>query len=161
MGLQFFNPKDRDGGLVFFTIFIFLINFSPKKQALAEHASYHILARALTGNSGGQDAISLRRSTDTNEISLFMNRYLIAGDKPLVGGNYSVRFPVCGQRCFWQFYTQLGIGLSTAGPMAEVLWGSVFLWMVRIDIATHVFVTEERPVLWHYPFWFGISFPSF
>ena len=123
--------------------------------------SYSLLLKSHTSNAGGQDAYSLRRSSDETEWNLFINTYLLAGNEPLVGATYNKRYAICGHSCFWQFYVQAGIGGSTAGPVVELLWGTVFLWVVRIDIATQIYITRERAVFWSYPAWVGLSMPLF
>jgi len=128
---------------------------------------------ALAPNAGGQEAYAVRLHKDEREYSLFANTYLMAGSYPLTGAIYSWRFPVCDEKCWWQFFVQLGAGGSTAGPLAEVVWGSLIpiapLWLprsspkylpaIRLDITTQMIVVPQRIVLWSYPLWLGISLP--
>ena len=136
--------------------------------AAEKKITYSLQAMALAPNAGGQMVYALRRGTNDREMSVFANTYLYAGDYPLTGAIYSWRFPIVNDDWFWQLYVELGAGISTAGPMAEILWGTIMLWTVRIDIATHVmFVPSNsdrsgRPasmVLWSCPIWVGLAIP--
>ncbi len=128
--------------------------------AKTKMVTYSLQAIAYAPNAGGQEAYALRRATDDNEWTLFVNRALYAGDYPLTGATYAWRFPVCDQSCFWQFYVQAGAGLSTAGPILEVLWGTTLLWTMRVDVATQMFFQTNRMITWSYPLWVGISMPT-
>ena len=135
--------------------------------------SVGLLAGAFAPNAGGQEALSLRWAREKHEISAFSNSYLLAGGRPLVGGMWSRRLPVCDHSCWWQFWSQMGAGLSTAGPLLEISWGMQIpllpLWLprpafagvpaLRIDFATHMFITRKRFVVWSYPLWAGIAVP--
>ena len=133
-------------------------------EALAEtkgdkHTTYSLQALAFAPNAGGQQAYALRRATDKSEWTLFANYYLQTAGGPLMGGGYDLRMPVCDQRCFWQFYAQIGGGVSTIGPYVEVLWGTNLFWILRLDIATHFYITAARAIFWSYPLWAGLSLP--
>ena len=127
--------------------------------AETKHTTYSLQALAFAPNAGGQQAYALRRATDKSEWALFANTYLQTGGGPLLGGGYDLRMPVCDQSCFWQFYAQIGGGLSTVGPYVEVLWGTNLFWIMRLDIATHFYVTASRAIFWSYPLWAGLSLP--
>jgi hypothetical protein len=114
---------------------------------------------AYAPNAGGQQAYSLRRADDKGEWSVFANTYLMTGAFPLSGMTYNWRFPICNQSCFWQFFVEAGAGVSTAGPMVEVVWGSILLWSLRVDLSTQAFLIPQRVILWSYPFWMGVSLP--
>ena len=128
---------------------------------------------AFAPNAGGQDAYGLRVHRDNREYTLFSNSYLMAGAYPLTGAIYSWRFPICDETCWWQFFAQIGAGVSTAGPLAEIVWGSQIplapLWLprsapkylpsLRFDVTTHMIAVPYRLVLWSYPLWLGISVP--
>jgi hypothetical protein len=131
----------------------------PTDLIAEEGVTYSLQVAALAPNAGGQQAYALRRSTDEDEWFLFSNNYLETGKFPLTGAGYNWRFPICDQDCFWQFYVEVGGGISTAGPMAEVIWGMNFLWVTRLDIGTHFYLTQNRLITWSYPLWAGISVP--
>jgi len=136
--------------------------FNATKSAAAgsdDRVTYSLMLQSLAPNAGGQQAYALRRGTDKIEMSLFANRSLYAGNFPLMGATYDWRFAICGRSCFWQFYAQAGVGLSTAGPMVEILWSSILLWTVRIDMATHLIVIPNRVITWSYPLWVGFAIP--
>lgn len=120
-------------------------------------AVYSLQAMALAPNAGGQQAFALRRATDKAEWSLFANDYLRTGNQPLMGGLYSLRFPALGQSRGFQMVFEVGAGLSSVGPMVEVLWGTTLLWSVRLDVASHFYVAKDRAILWSYPLWIGLS----
>lgn len=121
--------------------------------------TYSAQFAAFAPNAGGQTAFSARRATDNHEWSLFANNYLTTGAVPLTGITYDLRFPICDQHCFWQFYVQTGVGISTAGPMVELLWGTILLWTMRLDFTTQMYVIPNRMIIWSYPLWVGISIP--
>ncbi len=123
----------------------------------AKKASYSLQFHALAPNAGGQRAYALRRATDDREWSVFANEYLRAGDYPLFGGMYSFRYPICGQECLVQVYAQTGIGVTSVGPGAELLWGMNLFWTVRLDVASQFYITKDRVVVWSYPLWIGLS----
>lgn len=131
-----------------------------KSTALqSEPASYSFSWQAFAPNAGGQRAYILRRSTNHKEINLFYNEYLVAGSQAIMGGGYNWRFPICDNACFWQFFVQSGLGVSTGGPYVEFSWTTVPFWLARLDITTHLFITKSRLVTWSYPLWIGISLP--
>jgi hypothetical protein len=132
---------------------------APVSLRAAEDITYSLQVAALAPNAGGQQVYALRRATDKNEWFLFSNSYLETGKYPLTGVGYNWRFPICDQECFWQFYVEVGGGISTAGPMAEIIWGMNLLWVTRLDIGTHFYVTQNRIITWSYPLWAGISVP--
>ena len=141
---------------------IFLLIFSTIWLAqstigLAEATSIQVVA--LAPNAGGQNAFAFRRATDIAEWGFFLNQSVKTGDVNLMGGGYAKRLSLCGIYCIWDFYIQAGIGLSTAGPMVEFLWGTNWLWLVRLDFATQIYLTKDRVILWNYPFWLGLSLP--
>ena len=121
--------------------------------------SYSLQVQAFAPNAGGQEAYALRMANDEREWSIFANRYLYAGSFPMVGALYSRRFPLCGQSCIWDFYAQAGLGVSSAGPLAEVLWGTNLFWILRLDFSTHL-IMQKRLIVWGYPLWVGISIPT-
>ena len=135
--------------------------------------SLGLLVGAFAPNAGGQEALSLRWTREKYEFSGLTNSYLLAGGKPLIGAMASRRLPLCDQSCWWQFWSQVGAGLSTAGPLLEISWGMQMpllpLWLprpsfvgvpaLRIDFATHMFITRKRLVVWSYPLWAGIAVP--
>ncbi len=134
--------------------------FATAASGANKMATYSLQVAAFAPNAGGQEAYALRRATDKVEWSVFVNRYLYAGDYPLMGATYDWRFPICDQSCFWQFYIQAGVGLSTTGPVLEVLWGTTLLWVARVDIATQMFFQSNRLISWSYPLWIGVSIPT-
>jgi hypothetical protein len=122
--------------------------------------SLSVQTAALAPNAGGQEAWSLRFSSgNTREYSVFANNYLRTGKYPLFGGLYSMRFPILGRGSPVQSFAQIGIGASSAGPMAEVLWNLTPLWLLRIDFATHFYFIPTRVIVWNYPFWIGATLP--
>ncbi len=115
---------------------------------------------ALAPNAGGQRAWSLRLAeNDQVEYSLFVNEYLVTGSVPLTGVSYGWRYSLCGRICPLRMFAQLGAGVSTAGPVVEVIWSVTPLWLLRVDIATHFYFLTDRAILWSYPFWLGVSVP--
>ncbi len=147
------------GFVVHFFVALLILTYAHEGSAKDKRVTYSLQAMALAPNAGGQMAFALRRGTNENELSAFANTYLYAGDYPLLGAIYAWRFPIVNDEWFWQFYVQLGAGISTAGPVAEILWGTIMLWTVRVDIATHVLFIPNRVILWSYPVWVGISIP--
>lgn len=120
-------------------------------------AVYSLQGMALAPNAGGQQAIALRRATAKSEWTVFANEYLRAGNQPLVGALYGLRFPVMGRSRGLQMIFETGVGVSSVGPMVELLWGTTLLWSVRLDVATHLYLAKERAILWSYPLWIGVS----
>ena len=126
---------------------------------------------ALAPNAGGQDAYGLRLAHGTWEAGGFSNQYLTAGGRPLSGATLARRFSLCDDRCWWQFFVQAGFGASTAGPLIDLTWGSIWpllpLWLprrgpsyvpaLRLDLTTHVIGFRYRVVTWSYPLWAGIG----
>lgn len=121
--------------------------------------SYTLQWQAYAPNAGGQKSYGLRRSTESSEWSLFMNEYLLANDRPLIGGVYSWRFPICGSACPLQIYGQGGLGLSSGGVLGEIGWSFTALWVARVDVLTQIYASQTRLIGWSYPLWFGISIP--
>lgn len=137
-----------------------LLFFIKSDVLMAERGvSYSLQLKALAANAGGQDAYALRRVTEDIEWSLFQNTYLRAGSLPLMGSIYSWRHSFCDQSCLIQVYCQGGIGLSTAGPVLEMLWGTNLFWLVRVDVATQIYFSTTRVIFWSYPLWVGFSIP--
>lgn len=115
----------------------------------------------------------MKLATNDWEVGGFANRYITAAGRPLIGGTYSLRFPVCDDSCFWQFFAQFGAGLSTGGPLLDLTWGTnlplIPLWLpfrappylpqLRLDFTTQIIFIQWRAVTWSYPLWVGVSFP--
>ena len=132
-----------------------------------------IQGKALAPNAGGQDSYSLKLATNDWEVGGFVNQYITAGGKPMVGGTFDYRFPICDDTCFWQFFAEAGGGASTGGPMADITWGTMIplvpLWLpmsaprylpqLRIDFTTQFIFIRWRAVTWSYPLWAGITIP--
>jgi hypothetical protein len=120
---------------------------------------------SLAPNAGGQEAFSLLLATNEWEAGAFSNQYITAGNKPLTGGFYAWRYPICDDSCWWQAFVETGGGFSTGGPFAQATWGTIFftpvryLPAVRIDVTTQVIFIRWRGVTWSYPLWTGISVP--
>lgn len=144
-------------------------------QAVSGSASsrYTVTAQylSLAPNAGGQLAYGLRLATNNWEAGLFSNQYITAGNLPYSGGTYDWRFPICDDSCWWQFFVQGGGGLSNAGPLAEITWGTVLpllpLWLptsapkfvpaLRLDVTSQMIFIRYRAVTWSYPLWAGVS----
>lgn len=132
-----------------------------------------VQGKALAPNAGGQDAYALRLATNNWEIGGFSNQYITAGGRPLMGGTFDYRFPICDDSCFWQFFAEAGVGASTGGPMADVTWGTNIpllpVWLptsspkyvpqLRLDFTTQFIFIRWRAVTWSYPLWAGITIP--
>ncbi len=101
----------------------------------------------------------MRYGSDKSEFSIFANNHLVANGGPLSGATYSWRFPICDSSCFVPTYFQAGVGLSNAGPMAELAWSATPLWFARIDFTTQIFLGSSRAAIWSYPLWIGLSLP--
>ncbi len=157
-----------------FQIIVFLMAFIPLK-ALAQNSSQHTLslqALSLAPNAGGQEAYALRYAGQHWEAGIFQNNYLLAGNEPFTGGTFAWRLPMCGQNCWWQLYTNLGVGFATTGPIAEITWSSLlpalpiwlptsaprFLPLLRIDLTTQFLFFQQRHITWSYPLWAGLAF---
>ena len=141
---------------------VFIFSTLVGNRFLLADGPYTISAQgiAFTADAGGQSAYSLRFS-DSNiwEYSLFLNEYIVVGAFPLVGAVASKRWSLCGSYCPLNLYAQLGVGLSNIGPMVELIWGSTWLWIARIDVASHMYVSRERVITWSLPLWLGLSIP--
>jgi hypothetical protein len=136
--------------------------------------SYTITGQALSlaPNAGGQKAYRLELHRRGHALYGFNNRSLLVENTTLFGIGYDYRLPVCDESCFWQFFVQIGGGLTNAGGFAEVAWGTMIpllpLWlpipsprfipMLRVDITSQFFATTERVITWSYPLWIGLSF---
>lgn len=143
--------------------------------ALAADKRYHLAvqAGALAPNAGGQQVYSLKLATNDWEIGAFSNQYLLAGNLPMSGITYDLRWPICDDSCFWQFFFQAGGGGSNAGPLLEMTWSAIIplipIWLptrappyypaLRIDFTTQMIFIRWRSVTWSYPLWLGISVP--
>lgn len=128
---------------------------------------------AFAPNAGGQLSLGLRATHGNREFGVFQNHYLTAGDRPLLGGLYAWRFPVCDEACMVHIHLQTGLGMTTAGPMAEFLWGMEipvlplalnggtipYIPMLRLDLASQWLATRSRLIMWSYPFWLGLTLP--
>jgi hypothetical protein len=127
--------------------------------------------KALAPNAGGQDAYRLEWYHSRNAVYGFQNRSLLVGSQNLMGAGYDYRLPVCDSSCFWQFFAQVGGGVTNAGAFAEISWGTIIpllpIWLplsspkyipgLRIDITSQFFTTRQRVILWSYPIWAGIT----
>ena len=149
--------------------------FASRTSQAATDDRYTVTSQvgAFAPNAGGQEAYTLRLGRDRWEAGVFSNQYVMAGAYPLSGAFYDWRFPVCGVECFWQFFVQLGGGVSNGGPLAQVTWGTMIpalpLWLprsapryipqIRIDITTQMIFLRHRAVTWSYPLWLGLSVP--
>ena len=128
---------------------------------------------AFAPNAGGQIAYGLRAHRNNREIAIFQNHYLTAGDEPLLGALYAMRFPLCDESCMVHIHVQGGLGATSAGPLVEFLWGTEvpllplalnggtirYVPMLRFDIASHWMATRSRLITWSYPFWIGVTLP--
>lgn len=128
---------------------------------------------AFAPNAGGQVAYGIRGLRNNREIAIFQNQYLTAGGQPLLGVLYAWRFPICDESCMVHLHTQVGIGLTSAGPLVEFLWGTEipilplglnggtipYVPMLRVDVASHWMATHSRLITWSYPFWVGVTLP--
>ena len=139
--------------------FLILIWVTTELSLASESYQTAFMSMATAPNAGGQTAYAIRRGYEDGEWSVFSNQYLKAGDYPLSGALYSARYTICGKSCPVQFFGQAGLGLTTAGPLLEILWSVHLIWLARLDFASHFYLTEKRVVVWNYPFWVGVSFP--
>jgi hypothetical protein len=151
----------------------FLALSAPALGAGSERYTATAQVGAFAPNAGGQEAYTMRLSTNRWEAGVFSNQYLLAGDHPLTGAFYDWRFPICDDSCFWQFFVQAGGGVSTGGPIAQATWGTVIpllpIWLprrapsyvpaLRLDMTTQMIFIRYRGVTWSYPLWVGISIP--
>lgn len=125
--------------------------------AADKKAVYTLQYQAFAPNAGGQSVYGLRYRKNDREWGLFANQYLRAGPYPVTGIVYDWHFPICGSSCFWQFYFNAGVGLTQIGPLGEVMWGTDLLWFLRLDFATHFYLTNQRMFLWSMPLWVGLT----
>ncbi len=156
-------------------ILIFFILGGAGFAAFAKEDRYALTAQALSfaPNAGGQQAYSFRVSTSSLEVGAFSNSYLLVSDRPLMGGTADYRFSVCKKHCWWEFFAQIGGGISTAGPLLEATWGAMIpllpLWLpgpapkyipaLRLDITTQMILIQWRGITWSYPVWAGLTIP--
>lgn len=147
--------------------------FAASARAASDRYHLAVLGRSLAPNAGGQEAYSLKLATNDWELSTFLNNYLVVGSLPMMGVNYDWRFPICDDRCFWQFYFAAGGGISNAGPIIDLTWSAIIpilpMWLptrappyypaLRIDFTTQIILIQWRGVTWSYPLWVGISLP--
>ena len=153
--------------------FVFLTFFQSAFAKPAEVDSVSARFFAFAPNAGGQDVYSVSYLRKNIEYSLFANQSLSAGSYPLTGATVSYRFYALDYSNFWQFYVQGGAGLSTGGPLGEILWGVTIpmipLWLptaspkyvpqIRIDVANQFYVSKTRVITWSVPLWVGFSVP--
>ena len=156
-----------------FIFALLLLAVSNKTLAAAKPDLYTISAQglALAPNAGGQDAFRLEGYHKNQAVYGFNNRALLVSNTTLFGVGYAYRLPICDESCFWQFFVQVGGGLSNAGGFLDVTWGSqiplVPIWLpvasprfipsLRIDISSHFFATRTRVLTWSYPLWVGLA----
>lgn len=128
---------------------------------------------AFAPNAGGQEIYAASYLRQQIEYTLFLNRSVSAGTSSLAGGTASFRFYALDYDHFWQLYAQAGAGLSTGGPLAEILWGLTIpmipLWLptgapkyvpqIRIDVANQFYFSKTRAITWSVPLWLGFSVP--
>jgi hypothetical protein len=159
----------------FAKFFVLISSFCPVYAAGGSvdsdrHAiSAHV--KALAPNAGGQDAYRLEWYHSRNAVYGFQNKSLLVGSSNLMGVGYDYRLPVCDSSCFWQFFAQVGGGVSNAGAFAEVSWGTIIpllpIWLpmaspkyipgLRVDITSQFYATRQRVIIWSYPIWAGIT----
>jgi len=118
-----------------------------------------VLAQAFTANAGGQTAYAVKRFNTDHEWTFFANTYLLAGGIPLLGGVYSLRHTFISAKYPFQSFTQFGLGASTGGVVAEGTIGMTLLYLLRIDLTSHMIINQNRAISWSYPFWTGVSVP--
>lgn len=134
--------------------------FDSYEAGAKEDYTLSLQYRSMTSNAGGQQSYALRLShDDEGEFVLFSNLFLLTGRWPLTGVAYDWRFVICSRRCFIRSFFQVGVGATTAGPLMEVLWNLTPLWLFRIDVVTHFYFAQVKPILWNYPLWIGFSVP--
>ncbi len=115
---------------------------------------------ALTGNAGGQNAYSLSLAQENKrEYNLFMNQNLSTGNYPLCGATYNLRRNLLPVEAVLTAFIQVGVGLATAGPILALTWNLTALQIVRIDVTTHLYFSQLRPIVWNYPLWLGLTLP--
>ncbi|MFK7826528.1 MAG: hypothetical protein AB8G05_20465 [Oligoflexales bacterium] len=138
----------------------FLLIINSNLLQAKEDYTLSLQYRSMTSNAGGQQAYALRLShNDQGEILLFSNLFLLTGRWPLTGVAYDWRFVICSRDCFVRSFFQMGAGATTAGPLIELLWSITPLWLFRIDVVTHFYFSQLKPIFWNYPLWIGFSVP--
>lgn len=142
-----------------FAVLVGLILGSSGACGADEDSATSLQVKAFAANAGGQDVYALRRTQGVHEFGFMLNESLLAGGKPLVGAMYDYRFDLCGLLCPVNAYLAFGAGISTAGPFIEVTWGMGLFWLTRLDFSSHIYLSQDRFVVWSYPLWFGISVP--
>ncbi len=154
--------------LVFF-ILTFLQTFAYAEPVEQKWVSMRF--KSFTSNAGGQNAYAASYSTQKNEYTVFLNQNLQTGNVPLTGAVYDWRFLSCKTNCMWNFYGNIGGGISTAGPLAEVLVGVMIpvvpVWFsggplkyipyVRLDFGSQFYASRYRVITWSYPLWIGLA----
>ena len=145
-------------------------------SGVARAGDYAVTAQtlALAPNAGGQQAYALRLGTDHWEARRLQQPLPLRRQPCRSPARvFDFRFPICDHTCFWQFFVQAGGGLSNAGPLAELTWGTMIpllpVWLpvprfnyvpaLRLDITTHMIAIRQRIVTWSYPLWVGVSVP--
>jgi hypothetical protein len=115
---------------------------------------------AVTGNAGGQNAYALSLAQhNTREFGIFVNEHLTTGRIPLTGATYSRRYLLTPDYYALTSFVQAGCGISSAGPLFALTWNLTALQVVRLDITTHIYFPQLRPLVWSYPLWLGITVP--
>ncbi len=146
----------------------------PRAYGAGKNDRYTISGQglALAPNAGGQKAYRIEVHRSGHAVYGYNNRSLLVENATLFGAGYDYRLPVCDESCFWQFFVQVGGGLTNAGGFAEATWGTMIpllpVWlptraprmipMLRVDITSQFFATRERVITWSYPLWIGLSF---
>ena len=141
------------------------------ESASTDHHAVSFNAVALAPNAGGQKAYRLEWYHSHHAFNVSNNQSLMVGASTLKGLGYSYRMPVCAADCFWQFFSQVGGGISNAGVYGEIDWGMIIpmlpIWLptsapryipaFRIDIASQMYTGQDRIITWSYPLWAGIT----
>ena len=152
----------------------FLESASFAQSSGSPNTSYHAISLntlALAPNAGGQKAYRLEWYHNHHAFSLSENKSLLVGSTSLKGLGYSYRLSVCDADCFWQFFSQVGGGVSNASAYGEISWGMIIpmlpFWFptsapryipaFRIDIASQFYPNAHRIITWSYPLWAGIT----
>ena len=141
-----------------FLICIFFLSYI----ACAKDNTYSITIQkdAWASNAGGQKAYGLRLAVnDKNEYFIFTNEALLVEEYPLIGAGYAQRYALFSRVWPLRFFAQFGLGLSSAGPLLELTFSLVNLWVFRVDISSHVYFSLPRTIIWNYPLWLGITIP--
>lgn len=134
-------------------LIIFLV---PSNRSYSGDLSLQLGATAP--NAGGQSAFAIRKMFETVELSVFRSSYLSTSSGSLIGAIGSYRLFHYNPSSYFGAYTQLGGGMTSAGPVTEIVWGMKLLVM-RLDFATHMYWTKSRVITWSYPLWIGFTFP--